>query len=100
MSGGDNWQPGDLALCVRRGSFPDNPTRPGCLYTVAQVETYCGWPVLILQEVPNEGAHWHNHWADRFRKIANLTDEEREEFLCGLPCKPAREREVTSCNAA
>lgn len=36
MSGAD-WQPGDLALCVKNGSRPGNPTRRGCVYRVKRV---------------------------------------------------------------
>lgn len=81
MSGGDDWQVGDLALCVRRPERASNLTRPGAIYTVAAVGAYDRLPVLALSEVPNKGPDWCLHRACRFVRIPPLTGEERAEFL-------------------
>lgn len=70
------WQAGDLALCVRSGTFPDNPTHPGCIYTVkkAWVRGARGL-CLAFVEVPSRGQKWLGHSPDRFRKIEPHTPD-------------------------
>jgi hypothetical protein len=77
----DDWKPGDLALCVRRGEGTGDPTKPGAVYTVAGLHSWGPYPALSLREVPNEGVDWLYHFADRFRKINPPTNEERNESI-------------------
>lgn len=90
MSGGDDWAPGDLALCVNgeQNWICEHPVRTGCVYTVATAfMTMCGVG-LTLEEVEHPMAKGYR--ASRFRKINPLTDEERDEFLADLNV-PVRE---------
>jgi hypothetical protein len=88
MSGGDDWAPGDLALCVREttGSIPSTwEPSVGGVYRVVEISdgATAGEIVLDLAEDPdrNDEAGWE---ADAFRKIKPLSDEERDEFLADL----------------
>jgi len=76
----DDWQPGDLALCVDDGprEFDDNPAiKRGCVYRVYQVGTDpFGLFGLCLDEVESNG-YAGGYLADRFRKI---TPPEADEF--------------------
>lgn len=88
----DDWQPGDLALCVSEGVF----SRAGAVYTVIDfvagggVKCHrCGernWltDTLLLVGITPEGS-CSGGTASRFRKIKPLTDEEREHELADLP---------------
>lgn len=100
MSGSsDNWQAGDLALCVKGGrrsdfkpNFPDSRyPKSGRIYTVEAVgvSTFRGMGKNALWLVDGPLNHStedgvtieESCWpAERFRKINPLTDEEIEEF--------------------
>lgn len=89
---GDDWQPGDLALCIKVGAWSEMQRRPlvdggpsaGKTYRVSDVVSeegpclYFGnpWPFDIFQ-------------ADRFRKIRphtpDVEDEETIRLLTGKP---------------
>lgn len=89
----DNWQPGDLALCVRNTDPVLGSTKrvmPGRIYTVefpywSSKGDGLGLMLVGVRSAMNCGFH-----AFLFRKIKPLTDEEREEFLRELNT-PARE---------
>lgn len=75
----EHWEPGDLALCVRGPTEPDDPCFSGRVYTVSGVRT-CWFnhsTVLHLHEVPNEGDGWLGHYATQFRKV---TPPKADEF--------------------
>lgn len=85
MSKEEDWQPGDLALCVAEtpNPFLNNPRAvPGSIHTV---EAVCpGWDVPIMLVLC--GAYSHHptkgHRSSRFRKIRPHTpDEEDEETI-------------------
>jgi hypothetical protein len=87
----DDWQAGDLALCVALDAAPTALT-VGRIYTVADLNL--DWLDseglgLFLVEV-SAGDGWDGFKADRFRKIRPLTDEERDEFTTDLRT-PVRE---------
>jgi hypothetical protein len=91
VSGGDDWAPGDLALCVRRdgGGKRALPfTQVGATYTVTTVVISPLWPAagLGFESLPvkenDEGVTAYDSRC--FRKIHPLTDEERDEFLADL----------------
>lgn len=101
---GDNWQPGDLALCVRRGVVTYGTTgwsgmrpeiREGACYTVADagvlpdangVPNFC----LLLVEAQSPADHG-GYSATRFRKIHPLSIEERNAEIRLLNTAPAKE---------
>ncbi len=86
---GDDWQVGDLALCVRSG----NHTRTGHIYTVNLVAVGAYGPVLRF----DERMHCEEHrrqmsLATRFRKIRPHTeDAEDRETIALLTGKPVLE---------
>lgn len=91
----DDWQPGDLALCVSLLGSDCPELTVGGVYTVAEVMS--GWNCHGLERVglsfgeivPSEfGAIAFD--AIAFRKIKPLTDAEREEALRDLKA-PVRE---------
>lgn len=95
MSGGDDWQPGDLALCVAlpNGHFP-NPGHfgvvPGGVYTVSKVRNAV-WGVALDFEEDWEANDEDAFNATYFRKIRpHVPDEEDAEtirLLTGTPVK-------------
>ena len=89
----DDWQPGDLALCVRGGLSRFDPTRPGAVYTVSDIvfndtDNEYG---LAFNEVPTEGPDYYGFYTARFRKIRPHTpdaeDAETIRLLTGAPVK-------------
>lgn len=84
------WQPGDLALCVRASSR-NNVGRPGAAYVVEHVVhaggTFNGRNVVASPAGDTVGLFFEKHGcknpaaASRFRKINPLTDEERRQAL-------------------
>ena len=94
----DDWQVGDLALCVR-GGRDVNPagelTRAGCVYTVANVfiSPFKGNLRLHFKELPAFIGNpiWASN-ADRFRKIRpHKADEQDRETIALLTGKPVGE---------
>lgn len=99
MSGGENWQVGDLALCIKDGwtaspdsapGMPDEMPRKGEILTVADIAVFAGEvflrfgpPRFSLQDC------WH---APKFRRISPLTDSEHRQALAEIE----RVREVVS----
>lgn len=100
MSGG-NWQPGDLALCVKGGVYracccgaPHWGTfwRRGMVATVAAITdgntnargVTCPATNLVMTDC-RDGV------AARFVRIPPLTDSEKEEFLHELTDAPVKE---------
>lgn len=86
---GDDWQKGDLALCVKQDSTGPRLLTVGAVYTVAGLnEDWVSDPDpqlgLFLAEVVSRGPSWDGFDSRRFRKINPLTDEERDEFLADL----------------
>lgn len=88
----DDWQVGDLALCVKRGHWYDavgnthNPVmRAGMVLTVRRVGKAIGCPGLALWF---EGVDDHvapaGFGAIRFRKIRPLSDEEHRACIVEL----------------
>jgi len=95
----DDWQPGDLALCVRGGylygdSFGPFP-KAGAVYTVAGKSKFASVSFLLVEGAPdNVDSHrnWGPLWdAVRFRKIrpykADEEDRETIRLLTGAPVK-------------
>lgn len=92
----DDWQVGDLALCVRdedNGTVRRTPgawwVRVGGVYRVSRVipaSLCCGAPagstLLSLEEDPNRPRHAWGSWV--FRKIKPLSDDETREFKADL----------------
>lgn len=95
----DDWQPGDLALCVKRGKWwfsgtgaINNATamRAGQIHRVRRVGmSPNGWLTLWFDGFPGE-KFMDGFGACRFRKIKPLTNKEREEALRDLKA-PVRE---------
>ena len=98
---GDDWQPGDLALCVRGGNFPGGfakeTPRAGQIVTVERIvfvptlQSPNGCWMIGSSELPpnNEGNHLWG--AVRFRKIRPHTpDAEDAETIRLLTGKPAQ----------
>lgn len=100
---GDDWQPGDLALCVRDGKR----TKAGAVYVVYRVAddcTRCGCghflpygytPALWLEGVGSIDSNGCEPWAMavRFRKIKpHQPDAEDAETIRLLTGKPVWER--------
>ena len=96
----DDWQKGDLALCVRGGAWPGftASTAPKCgaVYRVSSVERAPShWPTgglaLLLADGPpnNSGI---SIWSEvRFRKIRpHEADAEDRETIALLTGKPAQ----------
>ena len=79
----DDWQKGDLALCVNArpcSCCGDGfPLAPGSVWTVERAWDYRGTLALDLAGVPAAPFHTRGIAATRFRKINPLTDEERDE---------------------
>jgi hypothetical protein len=96
----DNWQPGDLALCVKRGAWQfarsgrvveGDPVRSGGVYCVRRVGFSRGDDLLTLWFEGIGGDLLRDSYAAcRFRKIKPLTDEECEQFTAELNA-PVRE---------
>ena len=92
----DDWQPGDLALCIKQGAWArigNNGPKAGVLYTVRKVDygpIYKASPTvrLYLEGWPGDcGAH--SFAAYRFRKIRpHKADEEDRETIRLLTGKP------------
>jgi hypothetical protein len=88
----DDWQAGDLALCLRNPGPKIDPWEPvvGGVYSVIQVgSTRSGEPWLNLAEDPTAetDSGWDMFW---FAKIRPLTNEERDKFIADLRT-PVRE---------
>jgi hypothetical protein len=86
-----DWQPGDLALCVKVGAPKQRvgyvsghaKIRPGGIYVVEHVVSWFGVFGLVIQN--HHSAHPTRAWlSEGFRKIPPLTDEEREQFAADL----------------
>lgn len=93
----DDWQPGDLALCVKvdEGHGARKYIRVGGVYTVTAIAPFrdCFGEVgLSLDGIhPVATSEYLPFFAaSRFRKINPLTDAEREEALRDLKA-PVRE---------
>lgn len=87
-----DWQPGDLALCVRAGRFEDLP-QVGSVNTVQAVAADCeGTPTLFLERVQNETFRFFGHRASRFIKVTpeaeDRFDRETIELLNAEPVVP------------
>lgn len=91
----DDWQPGDLALCVGNENMPNAPVRVGAVYSVTDVEgpykfvgsarNWFGVGLRLAGVRFERNAEWdHLVAALYFRKIKPLTDEERDEFLADI----------------
>jgi hypothetical protein len=97
----DDWQAGDLALCVNNSDNIPLPAgymttggrllRVGAVYNVRSIVDcpYTNIPLLVLEEVASQNPTGGFN-AIRFRKIRSLTDEEREEALLEMN-PPVRE---------
>jgi hypothetical protein len=90
-----DWQPGDLALCVRNSDQKLGTTKlvmPGRIYTVTgiYVSGKCGSLALVLAEAkPSKNPGFH---AFLFRKIRPHTpDEEDRETIRLLNSEPVLE---------
>jgi hypothetical protein len=75
-----DWEPGDLALCVRDGSAPADVTKAGGVYTVERFWTHSnGEAVLdfvgIQNGAPVGAVGFWGHRASRFRKIRPHTPD-------------------------
>lgn len=94
----DNWQPGDLALCVDDSDLSASRglIRKGCLYRVVDVVPPAVWNDgsvdvgLIFEECRHPINALGDFWCGRFHKITPLSDAEREEALRDLKA-PVRE---------
>jgi hypothetical protein len=84
MSGGDDWQAGDLALCVK--TLPDDPFEVGAVRTVTayQSETASDWPALRFAETPPPGDGGWGWLAAYWRRIPPLTEPETAAFTADL----------------
>jgi hypothetical protein len=92
---GDDWQAGDLALCLKVGPWARaglSGPQAGCFYTVRKVDF---GPLVIL----GQGVRlWLEGWpgdasfsARRFRKIRpHVPDAEDRETIALLTGKPAK----------
>jgi hypothetical protein len=101
MSGGDDWKPGELALCVREGVIWCGPLTAHTGEYAPQ-KGYCGEVVSTAPSMMFDGepcpsgcmdlvfADGRAGLSQRFRRIPPLTDEERDEFLADLNV-PVRE---------
>lgn len=97
MSGGDDWKPGDLALCVT--SRPCQccgcpaETVSGRVYTVESLYLFREYGViLVLEGVGAAEGHLRGSAAYRFRKIRPHTpDEEDRATIRLLNGAPVRE---------
>jgi hypothetical protein len=99
---GDDWQAGDLALCVKRGQWrhcrsggiSNAPWKSGGIYTVRRYGPCptSGLPTLWFEGYPGErGAD--GGAAMRFRKIRpHVPDAEDRETIALLTGKPAKVR--------
>ena len=98
----DDWQPGDLALCVAGGRLPDNTRdipfpKGGAVFTVASVtrRRFVTGEELLALCIPDGPPNITNdhYWpALRFRKIRPHTpDSEDRETIALLTCAPVRE---------
>ena len=92
MSGGDNWQAGDLALCVKAPTRPghDGLTVPGRIYEVSGVwRDIANSLVLGFVGVAEKGDNFCGHLAFRFRKVtppkADEFDREVIDLMLGKP---------------
>jgi hypothetical protein len=101
---GDDWQAGDLALCVRGGyiSGPPGPSPvAGAVYSVTGVTMENFWEsdgsdtedvALWFEDAPPNERGDKCWWAGRFRKIRPHTpDAEDIETIALLTGKPVRE---------
>jgi hypothetical protein len=88
MSGGDDWAPGDLALCVDDVPLPGMPKElaKGALYTVDAVFVRPVGVGLTLIEAPtfDTPEYYASFAAKRFRKIHPLTEPETAAFTADL----------------
>jgi len=93
----DDWQPGDLALCVNNTPWEHEAEAYllvlGRIYTVAA----CGVPpggkrfCLAFRDISNDGKSGNAYCASRFRKIRPHTpDAEDTETIALLTGKPAQ----------
>lgn len=87
----DDWQVGDLALCVRVGSWLDYGIGPrsGSIHVVAYI--YGLGDVDPIGDVKHPCYLEFDEWAPdntfgclNFRKIRPLTDEQRDSFMADL----------------
>ena len=100
----DDWQPGDLALCIKQGPWINKSasglTRPGfgppCgrILKVRSVIpcSVIGIALRFMDWPDREALHWIGYNAQRFRKIRpHKPDEEDAETIRLLNGVPARE---------
>jgi hypothetical protein len=91
----EDWQPGDLALCVR--TAVDASTVSGRFYTVERVIVDCAGTLALFLVGLQNGSEWgpegfYGHKASRFRKIRpHVPDEEDAETIRLLTGAPIRE---------
>ena len=95
MSGGDDWQVGDLALCVRGGSMGQVPEDArgwpvqGRIYRVVDVVTieFMDGPDLALEIEGGPINNWDLPlwWHGRFRKVTpDAIDRDDAEVIAAL----------------
>jgi hypothetical protein len=102
MIGGENWAPGDLALCVQNGvdlcpcgcgalNIGGACPPVGSMYRVTSVRCTTASDIIAgdpeCEETVLELEHGFFGGAYRFRKIHPLTDEERCQELADLPLR-------------
>lgn len=93
---GDDWQAGDLALCVRQPRAHAGLVRSGGVYTVAAVAPFVdfeGEGGLAFEGItPPPASGYYQYWAmSRFRKIRpHVPDAEDRETIALLTDKPAK----------
>lgn len=93
MSGGDNWQVGDLALCIKVGPWTIDGCgpAPGSVSTVRDLDLFSpdGDLYLALEEWPDSRYTIERFRASRFRKItppeADKFDREVIDLMLGKP---------------
>lgn len=90
MSGGEDWAPGDLALCVNSEprAYARKPLRSGAIYTVSNVHVCAG---VGLELVGVKSVALYGFDASRFRKIRphnpDAEDAETIRLLNGAPVR-------------
>jgi len=80
---GDDWQIGDLALCIGQGEwwqvtgdcFPEKMPRLGGIYTVSLIETFCENLFLEFEDLIG------SYEAAVFKRIRPLSDEEQRQAI-------------------
>ncbi len=94
----DDWQVGDLALCVKLGKWSQHETGNnaiyGCVYRVLAVQPAVGLPgvALVLDGLERDAdGSRQDFLSTRFRKIKPDTEPCEEEFVTLIKrMKPAK----------